>query len=53
MKIAETWGEKIPIGIIYKHEGVPVRETRKNLFRNPVSREEMIRLLTARHANRG
>jgi len=53
MKIAETWGERIPIGIIYKHEGVPVRETRKNLFRNPVSREEMIRLLTARHANRG
>jgi 2-oxoglutarate ferredoxin oxidoreductase subunit beta len=52
MKIAETWGERIPVGIIYKQEGLPVRETSKNLFRNPVSREEMIRLLTARHANR-
>jgi len=52
MKIAETWGERIPIGIIYKQEGLSVRETRKNLFRNPVSREEMVRLLTARHAKR-
>ncbi len=52
MKIAETWGERIPIGIIYKHEGVPVRGIRQNLFGNPVSEEEMIRLLTARHASR-
>jgi 2-oxoglutarate ferredoxin oxidoreductase subunit beta len=50
MKMAEIWGEKIPIGILYKNEHLPVRETRKNLFRNPVSAEEAMRLLTSHHA---
>jgi len=50
MKMAETWGEKIPIGVIYKNEHLPVRETKKNLFRNPVSGKEMLRLLNTQHA---
>lgn len=50
MKMAETWGEKIPIGVIYKNEHLPVRETKKNLFRNPVSGKDMLRLLNTQHA---
>jgi 2-oxoglutarate ferredoxin oxidoreductase subunit beta len=51
LKIAEIWGEKIPIGIFYKNESFPAREIRQNLFKNPVSEEDMIRLLKTRHAS--
>jgi len=50
LKTAEVWGEKIPIGIIYKNESISVRETEKRLFRNPVSKEGIIGLLKTRHA---
>jgi 2-oxoglutarate ferredoxin oxidoreductase subunit beta len=50
MKMAETWGEKIPIGVIYKNDHLPVREQRKNLFRNPVSGKEILQLLNTQHA---
>lgn len=50
MKMAETWGEKIPIGVIYKNELLSVRETKKDLFRNPVSGKEILRLLNTQHA---
>lgn len=50
LKAAEEWGEKIPIGIIYKNESIRARETEKQLFRNPVSKEGIIGLLKTRHA---
>jgi len=50
LKTAEIWGEKIPIGIIYKNESIRTRETEKRLFRNPVSKEGIIGLLKTRHA---
>jgi len=50
LKAAEVWGEKIPIGIIYKNESIRARETEKQLFRNPVSKEGIIGLLKTRHA---
>jgi 2-oxoglutarate ferredoxin oxidoreductase subunit beta len=50
LKTAEAWGEKIPIGVIYKNESIRVRETEKRLFRNPVSKEGIIGLLKTRHA---
>ena len=50
LKTAEVWGEKIPIGIIYKNESIRVRGTEKRLFRNPVSKEGIIGLLKTRHA---
>ena len=50
LKTAEIWGEKIPIGIIYKNENIRTRETEKRLFRNPVSKEGIIGLLKTRHA---
>ena len=50
LKTAEVWGEKIPIGVIYKNESIRVRETEKRLFRNPVSKEGIIGLLKTRHA---
>ena len=50
LKAAEVWGEKIQIGIIYKNESIRARETEKQLFRNPVSKEGIIGLLKTRHA---
>jgi 2-oxoglutarate ferredoxin oxidoreductase subunit beta len=50
LKTAEIWGEKIPIGVIYKNENIRTRETEKRLFRNPVSKEGIIGLLKTRHA---
>ncbi|MCX5846588.1 MAG: thiamine pyrophosphate-dependent enzyme [Deltaproteobacteria bacterium] len=50
LKTAEIWGEKIPIGVIYKNESIRARETEKWLFRNPVSKEGIIGLLKTRHA---
>jgi 2-oxoglutarate ferredoxin oxidoreductase subunit beta len=50
LKTAEIWGEKIPIGVIYKNESIRVRETEKRLFRNLVSKEGIIGLLKTRHA---
>jgi len=50
LKAAEEWGEKIPIGIIYKNESIRARDTEKQLFRNPVSKEGIIGLLKTRHA---
>lgn len=50
LKAAEVWGEKIPIGIIYKNESIRARDTEKQLFRNPVSKEGIIGLLKTRHA---
>jgi 2-oxoglutarate ferredoxin oxidoreductase subunit beta len=50
LKTAEVWGEKIPIGVIYKNESIRARETEKRLFRNPVSKEGIIGLLKTRHA---
>jgi 2-oxoglutarate ferredoxin oxidoreductase subunit beta len=50
LKTAEVWGEKIPIGIIYKNESIRARETEKRIFRNPVSKEGIIGLLQTRHA---
>jgi 2-oxoglutarate ferredoxin oxidoreductase subunit beta len=44
MKTAELWGDKIPIGVIYRDDGVPLRAGAA-LFRNPVTPEAVAALL--------
>lgn len=51
MKTAEIWGDKIPIGIIYRDEARPARREERLLFRNPVPEEAIARLLRMEHAS--
>jgi len=44
MKLAETWGEKIPIGIFYKEDGFTPREG-KELFRKTIPPDALGRIL--------
>ena len=41
LKTAEFWGEKIPIGVIYRNDGAVCQEI-KPLFREPVTREHVV-----------
>ncbi len=47
MELAWTWGDRIPIGILFREEGRPVRETAEPLFRKKVAPEMMEALLKA------
>lgn len=47
MELAWTWGDRIPIGILFREEGRPVRETAAPLFREKVAPERMEALLKA------
>lgn len=49
MKVAELWGEKIPIGVIYRDDGVPPREG-VAIFRNSVTAEAVAALLESHRA---
>jgi len=40
LKTAELWGERIPIGVIYRNDGAECREI-KPLFGKPVTREHL------------
>ncbi len=52
MRTAEIWGERIPIGIIYRDAARQVREVKRVLFSNPVPAEAVARLLQAEHAGK-
>lgn len=49
LEIAGIWGDRIPLGVILRDEGRPVRESGRRIFRNPVTSSEMDALLQARH----
>lgn len=51
MKTAEIWGERIPIGIIYRDDDRQSRREERLLFRNPVSEEAISKLLQMEHAS--
>jgi 2-oxoglutarate ferredoxin oxidoreductase subunit beta len=40
LKMADLWGEKIPIGVIYRNEEAECREEKK-IFREQVRKEEI------------
>ncbi len=40
MKMADLWGEKIPIGVLYRNEGALCRE-QKTLFREKITEEDI------------
>ncbi len=44
IRLAESWGERIPIGIIYRDDQFVCREG-KEMFRKPVTQEALARLL--------
>jgi len=49
LEIAGIWGDRIPIGVILRDEGRPVRETAGQLFREEVTSVMMEALLKAHH----
>jgi len=44
LRLAETWGERIPIGIFWRDEQFVCRQGRE-IFRKPVTEEAVARLL--------
>jgi 2-oxoglutarate ferredoxin oxidoreductase subunit beta len=52
MRTAETWGERIPIGVIYRDDARQAREVERVVFRNPVPEEAVARLLQMEHAGK-
>lgn len=40
LKTADLWGEKIPIGVIYRNDSAECRQV-KEIFRRPATREDM------------
>ena len=40
LKMADLWGDKIPIGVIYRDEGITCREV-KNIFREQLTEEDI------------
>jgi len=53
MRTAETWGERIPVGVIYRDDARQAREDQRVIFRNPVPEEAVARLLQTEHAGKG
>ncbi len=51
MRTAEIWGDRIPIGIIYRDDERQSRREQRLLFRNPVPEEAITRLLQMEHAS--
>lgn len=49
LEIAGIWGDRIPIGVIFREEGRPVRETVVPIFRKSVTTEMMEKLLRTSH----
>lgn len=49
LEIAGIWGDRIPIGVIYRDEGRNVREPAGRLFRNGVTTAMLDKLLQAAH----
>ena len=49
LEIAEIWGDKIPIGVIYQDEKTQPREPAKHLFRNACSQEAVARYIQMKH----
>jgi hypothetical protein len=47
LKMADLWGEKIPIGVIYRNERAECREEKK-IFRERVMKEEIAAQLNMR-----
>jgi 2-oxoglutarate ferredoxin oxidoreductase subunit beta len=52
MRTADTWGDRIPIGIIYRDDERQSRREERRIFRHPVSEEAVTRLLRAEHAGK-
>lgn len=50
MRTADTWGDRIPIGIIYRDNERQSRRAGRPLLGNPVSKEAVMQLLQAEHA---
>jgi len=47
MRTADLWGEKIPIGVIYRNDEVPCREV-KEIFRVPLTKADVASRLNMR-----
>jgi 2-oxoglutarate ferredoxin oxidoreductase subunit beta len=47
IRTAETWGERIPIGVFWRDEGYNCREG-KEMFRKPVTKTAVARLLNTK-----
>jgi 2-oxoglutarate ferredoxin oxidoreductase subunit beta len=47
IRAAESWGDRIPIGIFYRDEQFVCREG-KEMFRKPVTEEAVARLLNTK-----
>ena len=47
IRTAEIWGEKIPIGVIWRDDASPLREI-KNIFETPLTREDVASRLNMR-----
>jgi 2-oxoglutarate ferredoxin oxidoreductase subunit beta len=47
IRMAESWGDRIPIGIFYRDEQFVCREG-KEMFRKPVTEEAVARLLNTK-----
>jgi 2-oxoglutarate ferredoxin oxidoreductase subunit beta len=47
IRTADLWGEKIPIGVIYRNDGAPCREV-KEIFRVPLTKEDAASRLNMR-----
>jgi len=40
LRMADLWGDKIPIGVIYRNEGIACREV-KNIFREQITEDDI------------
>ena len=49
LETAEIWGDRIPIGILYKNENIAVRETGKLLFQEVYPEDAIGALLRLKH----
>ncbi len=47
IRTAEIWGEKIPIGVIWRDDDAPLREI-KNIFETPLTKEDVASRLNMR-----
>jgi 2-oxoglutarate ferredoxin oxidoreductase subunit beta len=50
LRVADIWGEKIPIGVFYRNGDIKTRESEERLFQKPVSEGSIIDLIKTRHA---
>jgi len=45
--MADLWGDKIPIGVIYRNDGISSREI-KDIFRKQITKEDIACQLNTR-----